>query len=198
MHRELGHQSGPGTPKGNSECPLSLGPQHKSQPDYKGPRQCECTLNTGHANMLQNRNHCLPGVPNPLYNYMKNIMSLSGMALVLVSSSLQVSHVMFIFEKIIKEQMINDREPLMSCFITTILKFYKMQHIAAVYIYILVMKIHFTTAVCTSLFHHIREYVICCTKISYLILSSNNLISNLFGTSNSYLHKCPEVNKLQN
>ena len=80
--------------------------------------------------MLQNRNRRLPGVPIPLHNYIKNITSLSGMALSLWLAYPKFPMSCLYLKKMLKEQVINDRESLMPRFIMTILKLYKMQQIA--------------------------------------------------------------------
>lgn len=80
--------------------------------------------------MLQNRNHCLPGVPITFHNYIKNIMSLSGMVLPLWLAHTKSPMSCLYLKNMLKEEVISGKESLMPCFIMTILKLYKMQQIA--------------------------------------------------------------------
>lgn len=143
--------------------------------------------------MTQNRNCCPPSVPITLHNYIKIIVS-EWYNPVLVTSLLQGFHVMPIFKKNTqrtgdKWQRIPDALHYYDNFKT--IKCSRLLNFK----YLFAIKIHVTTAVCTILFCHIREYVICRTKISYLILSSTSLMSSLFDPCNSYLQKCPEVTR---
>lgn len=80
--------------------------------------------------MLQNRNHQLPGVSIPLHNTIKNIMSLTGMSLALQLAHPKCPKSYIYLKKMLKEQVKNDRETPMPCFIMTILNSIKCSRFA--------------------------------------------------------------------